>query len=535
MILFHRTAKGRFLCWVTVCLPCLLVTACGGGGSPPGSTPADTLSPTIAVVTTKSSLIAGDTASLTFTLSEPSTNFIVSDVSVVGGILSGFTGNGTSYTATFTPTANSTTSGVVNVASGVFTDAAGNANNDGSDANNTVTFAVDTVIPTIAATSNKSNLIIGETAPLTFTLSEPSSNFVSSDVTVTGGTLANFAGSGVTYTATFTLTASGATNETVSVASGVFTDAAGNANNDGADANNTVTFTRTTVTPAETWVQSASTTGLNMQSAWYRNRITYAGGANGVYRSDDEGSTFRPSNSGNDAVGPTRAFADDANYIYSATSQGVYRSADQGANWTARTTGLAELRTSGLLKVGTRLYVVGPNGVFRSDNQGDNWVSAGLVGTDVRCIAALGDTLYVGTVNAGVFKSADFGATWTAINTGLSATTFRAIESKGTTLFLGGEIGSGVFRSLNGGASWTQLGGGLASSAYRGFASNDQLIIAGSFTVGIFYSRNNGDTWTSLNTGLTDLSVFDLAITDTAVVAATNTSGVFRIALSAFK
>ena len=511
-----------------------LLTACGGGESI-NSMQADTLSPTIAVAATKSSLIAADTASLTFTLSEPSTNFIASDVSVTGGAVSGFTGSGTNYTAIFTPTANSTANGIVSIANGVFTDAAGNANNDGADADNKVTFTVDTVIPTIAVTGAKSSLSIGETAALTFTLSEPSTNFISSDVSVTGGSLTNFVGSGANYTAAFTLTASGVTNGIVSVASGAFTDAAGNVNNDGADANNTVTFVRTTAAPAEVWAQSASTVGLNMQSVWYRNRITYAGGANGVYRSDDEGGTFLPSNSGNDAVGPTRAFADDANYIYSATSQGVYRSADQGVNWTARTTGLTELRTSGLLKVGTRLYVVGPSGVFRSDNQGDNWVSAGLGGTDVRCIAAIGEVLYVGTLNAGVFKSTDFGATWTAINTGLSTNTFRAIESKGTTLFLGGEIGSGVFRSTNGGASWTQLGGGLSSSAYRGFASNDQLIIAGSFTAGIFYSRNNGDTWVSLNTGLTDLSVFDLAITDTAVVAATNTSGVFRIALSAFK
>ena len=82
---------------------------------------------------------------------------------------------------------------------------------------------------------------------------------------------------------------------------------------------------------ADAWTVSGGTASLNMQSAWSRGTVTYAGGATGVYRSDDAGASFRPSNTGNDAVGPTRAFADDATYLYTATSQGVFRSSDEGA------------------------------------------------------------------------------------------------------------------------------------------------------------------------------------------------------------
>jgi Ca2+-binding RTX toxin-like protein len=105
----------------------------------------DTTPPTIAVSSNKTSLSAGEVATLTFTLSETSTNFIAADVTVSGGTLSNFAGSGTSYTATFTPAANSTTSGLISVASGVFTDAAGNANTDGAQANNMVTIAVNTL------------------------------------------------------------------------------------------------------------------------------------------------------------------------------------------------------------------------------------------------------------------------------------------------------------------------------------------------------------------------------------------------------
>ena len=104
--------------------------------------------PTIAITSDKSSLAVGQTASLTFTLSESSTDFDPSDLTVSGGTLSNFSGSGASYTATFTPTANSTANGVVSVASGKFSDASGNFNVDGSDANNTVTIAVNQEVGT---------------------------------------------------------------------------------------------------------------------------------------------------------------------------------------------------------------------------------------------------------------------------------------------------------------------------------------------------------------------------------------------------
>ena len=209
----------------------------------------DTIAPTIAITSSKPSLKAGDTATLTFTLSEAVTDFDATDITVSGGTLSGFTGSGTSYTATFTPTANSTTNGVINVASGKFTDAAGNQNADGADANNTVTMAVDTIVPTIAITSSKAALKIGDTATLTFTISEAVTDFDATDITVSGGTLSGFTGSGTTYTATFTPTANSTTNGVINVASSKFSDAAGNQNADGADADNTVTMAIDTIAP----------------------------------------------------------------------------------------------------------------------------------------------------------------------------------------------------------------------------------------------------------------------------------------------
>ena len=281
------------------------------------------------------------------------------------------------------------------------------------------------------------------------------------------------------------------------------------------------------------WQQCAGTAGLNMQALFTNGIYNFAGGKTGTYLSTDSGANYRLSNNGNDAVGPTRGYTKDNNYIYTCTSQGAFRSADNGVTWVSKSVGLTNLLGGGILNVGKRLFYVGPTGVFMSTDQGDNWKSAGLSTTDVRSIAAINDTLFVGTNGAGIYKSVDFGANWVAINNGLSgALNFRAMESKGNTLFAGGPNGTGVFRSLDFGANWTLLGGGLASGSYRGFARNTQLIVAGSFGAGVFYSTDNGDNWTTINTGLTDLTIFDLELNDNYIIAATNTQGVFRFALS---
>ena len=230
----------------------------GGDGNDVTVSVIDVTPPTITVSSNQSALKIGDTATLTFTLSEAATDFTRSDVTVTGGTLSNFTGSGTSYTATFTPTANSTNNGVISVASTAFSDATGNSNSDGADSDNTVTLTVDTLRPTIALSSDKSALKAGETATLTFTLSEAATDFTRSDVTVTGGTLSNFTGSGTSYTATFTPTANSTSNGVISVASSAFSDAAGNSNSDGADSDNTVTITVDTILPTTPVISSSA-------------------------------------------------------------------------------------------------------------------------------------------------------------------------------------------------------------------------------------------------------------------------------------
>jgi hypothetical protein len=210
----------------------------------------DTSAPTIAISRAGSGVATGP-ETITFTLSEASSNFVLADIDATGGTLSALTpvaasGNSTSgyteYTATFTPTAGALGTATVGVLSGKFTDAASNANTDTylsgvsgatQEGNNLVSFAFNTDVtaPTIAiARTSTGTVTTSET--INFTLSEASTDFSLADIAVTGGTLSNLQGSGTNYSATFTPTAGTSGTATIGVLSGKFADAAGNLNKD---------------------------------------------------------------------------------------------------------------------------------------------------------------------------------------------------------------------------------------------------------------------------------------------------------------
>ena len=120
---------------------------------------------------------------------------------------------------------------------------------------------------------------------LTFTSSESTTDFVEGDITVTNGALSAFAGSGTTYTATFTPTGDGAC--TIDVAGSTFTDAAGN-NNTAADQFNWTKTTAAGITATWNFPSSGTTGGstpMTITSSQSGSQAT------GFGLSSDEGDT----------------------------------------------------------------------------------------------------------------------------------------------------------------------------------------------------------------------------------------------------
>ena len=218
----------------------------------------DAVAPTISSVsssTNNGSYKAGDVIAITITFSE---NVIVSgtpqltlETGSSDAVVNYSSGTGGSVLTFNYTVANGNTSADLNYLStnalslygGTIKDAAGNnatltlpALDDSNALASNKNIVIDTTVPTmtITATNGSNNVASGSTTndatlTLTFTSSEATSNFASTDITLGSGAISNFtAVSSTVYTATFTPSTNGSTS--IDVALNKFTDTAGNDN-----------------------------------------------------------------------------------------------------------------------------------------------------------------------------------------------------------------------------------------------------------------------------------------------------------------
>lgn len=190
----------------------------------------DQAAPTVAITSSTTTLRSGQAATITFTFSEVPVGFSNGSLIATGGTLSGFTAtaNPLVYTVVLTPTPGLTGSASVTLGNNLYLDAAGNAGTGATSPSITV----DTLAPTLTITSSSAALKAGETATITLTFSDAPFGFSLADITANDGVLSNLTASanGLVYTATFTPNAAtAAANAVISVASGLYLDAAGNA------------------------------------------------------------------------------------------------------------------------------------------------------------------------------------------------------------------------------------------------------------------------------------------------------------------
>lgn len=130
-------------------------------------TAGDTTPPNISLSTNLATLGAGDSAIISFSLSESSTDFSLSDITLTNtsgtatGTLSNFIGSGSNYSVTFTPSPGVSGTVSISVGSGAFSDAANNQNTDGADLNNSVSLSVNTSAVSVSVAGS----IVSESSP----------------------------------------------------------------------------------------------------------------------------------------------------------------------------------------------------------------------------------------------------------------------------------------------------------------------------------------------------------------------------------
>ncbi len=227
----------------------------------------------------------------------------------------------------------------------------------------------------------------------------------------------------------------------------------------------------------------------------------------GVFLSTDHGATWAQAGSGASnlevkslAMGPGAAPGET--YLFAGTTRGVSLSTDNGTSWSVVDT------------------TMGSKELSRIDAFADSSDPSGTVKT----------YLFAGTWGEGVFRSTDYGSSWTPMNTGLTnldavcfASTSEVPDSGGAkrrNIFVGTWAG-GVFRSTDFGATWAPSGTGGLYQVYRSYCltactdgAGKTYLFAGT-TAGLRLSTNHGTSWTIADSGLANWNFRSLAaVTD---------------------
>jgi photosystem II stability/assembly factor-like uncharacterized protein len=219
-------------------------------------------------------------------------------------------------------------------------------------------------------------------------------------------------------------------------------------------------------------------------------------------------------------------FAEDG-VCFAARQSGLYRSEDAGASWTPAYDSL-NLETA----LPTMVVAVSPNftsdrrvfagvagGVMRSVDAGQTWEGV-LLPEPPPIVSALAVSpgfdrdaiLLAGTLEDGVFRSADRGGRWARWNFGLlDLQVYCMALSPGfaddETVFVGTE--TGIFRSTNGGRAWREvdfsieLAPVLSLAISPDFTNEEEdersgVLFAGTESNGLYLSEDRGRTWKRL-------------------------------------
>ena len=231
----------------------------------------------------------------------------------------------------------------------------------------------------------------------------------------------------------------------------------------------------------------------------------------------------------------------------------IFKSTDEGMSWDEINNGISGYVQAltfhptllNVLYAGTQ-----ENGIFKTADGGAGWfnVSSGLPSDEIRSIAVDPDypsIVYAGTLDNGIYKSADDGMSWFSINNNINLARVDDIAIdpfNRQIIYLAGsehETGEGIFRSSDEGDSWIKLPANVSYSWPSGNfividPANTDIIYSVSYQ-SIFKSTDGGANWTEtqitphhVNTIVIDPRPVGNPLTERTLYAGTDTEGIYK-------
>ena len=271
----------------------------------------------------------------------------------------------------------------------------------------------------------------------------------------------------------------------------------------------------------KSWAHMAGTTNnvaISLEADPTTPGVVFMGALGGALRrTTDGGATWSVVFTGTSPIGSIQVDPTDGQRVYMATLAATWRSLDAGTTW-SHMSGLTAPNVWGLgidpTEPGVLYAATNAHGIWKSVDYGDSWtnVSPALTAYNVAVDPTNSSYVYAATRNA-VWMSTDAGSTWH--ESGLAGRGAFSINVEAGVVYVG--TASGAATSRDRGASWSDLDPGLGGARAFGYAvtldpntRNKVFVSALNGTVTI--SQDGGGSWVPSHAGFLSKSARAVAV-----------------------